>query len=306
LVALSINSILILFVLGGVTGIIYTLLSEGFSLVYGVAGILNGAYGALYMISDYVVFFFLQVYGLDIISAMLISFAVVFAFGVAVQKLVSLRARTQLEALFITLALAFVLQYLVGFVQCSTLFVSNCQHPPYIPVFIQGSISLLGVSVQNQYVVADILSIIILCLMWLGITRSRIGLAIRAVSQDRRASELVGINTGRITLLVSGIASLMAGVAAVFLASYQTVDPNIGWNVITLAFAIVIIGGLGSLKGTLVASFILAYVQTGVLLFVNTILTDFISLAVLIIVILLEPEGLFGREIRMAEKIETG
>ncbi len=158
----------------------------------------------------------------------------------------------------------------------------------------------------NQYIVADILSILILLLMWLAITRSKFGLAIRAVSQDRRASELVGISTTRVTVLVSGISSVMAGTAGIFLASYQIVDPAIGWEAITLAFAIVIIGGLGSMKGTLVASFILAYAQTAVLLFVNTLLSDFISLALLIAILLIRPQGLFGKEVKLEERLEAG
>jgi branched-chain amino acid transport system permease protein len=306
MVAVTLDSLIALFVLGAVTGIIYTLLTEGFSLVYGVAGILNGAYGAIYMIADYVVFTILQVYGIDIIYSIVISLLVVFVAGIGIQKLVTVRARTQLEALFITLAIAFVLQYFIGFVQCSSLFANNCLHPPYVPVFIKGSTLILGVSVPNQYIVADILSILILLLMWLAITRSKFGLAIRAVSQDRRASELVGISTTRVTVLVSGISSVMAGTAGIFLASYQIVDPAIGWEAITLAFAIVIIGGLGSMKGTLVASFILVYAQTAVLLFVNTLLSDFISLALLIAILLIRPQGLFGKEVKLAERLEAG
>lgn len=306
MVLVSVESLISLIILGGVTGIIYTLLSEGFSLVYGVAGILNGAYGAIYMVADYIAFLLLRIYGLNTVLALVVSLVAVFFLGIGIQKLVIMRAKTQLEALFITLALAFVLQYLVGFVQCSSLFVSNCQRPPFVPVFIAGSTTIFGVSIPNQYIVADGLSIAIMASMWAVISRSRVGLAIRAVSQDRRASELVGISTTKIMLIVSGFASIMAGTAAVFLASYRTIDPTIGWNVITLAFAIVIIGGLGSLKGTLVASFILAYAQTAVLLFVNTLLSDFISLAVLIAIILVRPEGLFGREIKLGEKLEAG
>lgn len=298
------TNIIPLIVLGGTTGVVYTLFSEGFSLMYGVGGILNGAYGALYMLTDYFVFTFLAYYGVGILPSIVIALGAVFLVGLGVQKLVESRAKSQLESLFITLGLAFVLQYLVGFLQCSTLFSSNCQRPPYVPVFIHGSTSLAGVSVANQILAADLVSVVFLVGMWLMLNKLKLGFAIRAVSQDRKASELVGIDNARTMLVASGLATVMAGTSSIFLASYQTVDPTIGWSIITLAFAIVILGGLGSLKGTLLASFVLSYAQTAVLLFFNPILTSFVSLALLIVVLLVRPEGIFGKELKFYERLE--
>lgn len=304
MVHISVESITALIVLAGVTGVIYTLLSEGFTLIYGVAGILNGAYGAICMIADYLVFAFLLSLGLNLFVSIIASMILVFFVGLGIQSLVMRRAKTQLEALFITLAIAFLAQYLISFIQCSSAFSSNCQHPAYVPILITGSTPIFGVSVQNQYIYADILSISILVLMWIFIAKSKLGLAIRAVSEDRSASELVGISSRKIMILVSGIASLMAGISAIFLASYQTVDSTLGWNIITLAFSIVIIGGLGSLKGTILGAFILSFAQTGVSLFVSPLLSDFISLTVLILVILVKPEGVFGKEQKFSERLE--
>lgn len=284
-------------VLGGVLGTIYTLLSEGFGLMYGVAGILNGAYGALYMLTDYMVFATFQYFGIPIYSAILLSLGLVFVAGVLAQRFIVSRGRTTLDVLFLTLSFAFVLQYAVAFLQCSSVFSASCQSPAFVPVFVGGSTTVLTQSVSNQELVADGVSVFFLAMLWLFLSRTRFGSSIRAVSQDRAAAELVGINTGRTMLLTAGIATTMGGTAAAFLASYQTVDPTIGWNAITLAFAIVILGGLGSLKGALVASFILAYAQTFVLLYVDPVLSQFVALTLLIVVLLIRPQGIFGKEV---------
>lgn len=296
-VLFSQQSIVSFLILGGVLGIVYTLLSEGFGLMYGVGGILNGTYGALYMLTDYFIFALFRLYNVEIFASILLSLALVFVIGIVIQKYVIMRGKTTLEVLFLTLALAFMLQYFVAFLQCSETFAIMCQHPAFVPVFILGSTSVFGVSVNNQQLVADGVSLVLLAAVWALLTRTRFGRGIRAVSQDKAAADLVGINSQRTMLLTNGIASVMAGVSSAFLASYQTVDPTIGWEILTLAFAIVILGGLGSLKGAVIASFILAYAQTFVLLFVNSLLTDFAALTILIIVLLIRPQGMFGKEV---------
>jgi branched-chain amino acid transport system permease protein len=116
------------------------------------------------------------------------------------------------------------------------------------------------------------------------------------VSQDTVAAALVGINPTRVVILTSMLAAVMAGTSSVFLASYQTVDPTIGWSVLTLAFAIVVVGGLGSLIGTVLAAFMFAFIDTYVLLYINPLLAGFVSLILLIVVLLVRPQGMFGRE----------
>ncbi|MEM3711576.1 MAG: branched-chain amino acid ABC transporter permease [Thermoprotei archaeon] len=286
------------FVLGLTLGVVYVLLSEGFSLLYGVAGVLNGAYGALYMITDYIVFVLLVHLRLGAPLSILISLVFVALVAGFIQRYIIGRGKGALESLFVTLALAFVIQYLVQFVQCSSAFRAFCQYPAYVPVFIQGSTNILGVSVFNQYIVADAVSVGILVGVWVMLTRTRLGRSIRAVSQDGLAAALVGINPTRMVVLTSMLAAIMAGASSVFLASYQTVDPTIGWSVLTLAFAIVVVGGLGSLIGTVIAAFIFAFMDTYVLLYVNPLLAGFAALALLIIVLLIRPQGLFGRGVQ--------
>ena len=283
-------------VLGTTLGVIYVLLSEGFSLLYGVAGILNGAYGALYMVTDYTVFALLARFRLSAPLSILLSLAFVALIAGFIQKYIAGRGKSSLEALFLTLAFAFVLQYLVQFVQCSSAFPAFCQYPAYVPVFIQGSTSILGVSVFNQYLVADAVSVGVLVAVWFTLTRTRLGRSIRAVSQDTVAAALVGINPTRVVILTSMLAAVMAGTSSVFLASYQTVDPTIGWSVLTLAFAIVVVGGLGSLIGTVLAAFMFAFIDTYVLLYINPLLAGFVSLILLIVALLVRPQGMFGRE----------
>ena len=283
-------------VLGAVLGVMYTLLSEGFGLMYGVAGILNGAYGALYMLTDYFIFVLFKALKIEIYTALTLSIVCVLVIALIIQRFVISKVKSTSDILFLTLALAFVIQYLVTFIQCSSTFSSNCQHPAFVPIFILGSTSIFGVSVNNQQLVGDGVAILILILLWLFLKQTKFGSGIRAVSQDASAAQLVGINTYMTTLVTAGLATVMASIASAFLASYQTVAPTIGWNIITIAFAIVILGGLGSLKGAVVASFLLAYAQTFVLIYVNTLLEDFIALSILVVVLLIRPQGIFGKE----------
>ncbi len=285
-----------LIVLGAVLGIVYTLLSEGFGLMYGVGGVLNGAYGALYMVTDYVIFA-LFISHFPIYAAIGLSLVIVFFLGILIQKYIISQGKSQREVLFLTLGVAFVFQYLVQFVSCSSVFSSNCNYPVYVPIFILGSVSIAGVSVNIQRLAADSVSIIFLILIWVLLSKTKFGSGIRAVSQDKVAADLVGIDSNRTMLLTTGIGTVMAGVASAFAASYSNIDPTIGWSAITLAFAIVILGGLGSLKGAVIASFILAYAQTYVQIFVSSLLSDFVALSILIVVLLLRPKGMFGKEI---------
>lgn len=294
--ALSPADVTGLIVLGAVLGIVYTLLSEGFGLMYGVGGILNGAYGALYMVTDYVIFA-LFISHFPIYVAIAVSLVIVFCLGILIQKYIISHGKSQREVLFLTLGVAFVFQYLVQFVSCSSVFSSNCSYPVYVPIFILGSISIAGVSVNIQRLAADLVSIAFLVLIWVLLSKTKFGSGIRAVSQDRVAADLVGMNANRTMLLTNGIGTVMAGVASAFAASYSNIDPTIGWSAITLAFAIVILGGLGSLKGAVIASFILAYAQTYVQIFVSSLLSDFVALSILIVVLLLRPKGMFGREV---------
>ncbi len=295
-VSLSVTDVTALSVLGAVLGIVYTLLSEGFGLMYGVGGVMNGAYGALYMVTDYVIFA-LFVSRFPIYAAIAISLVIVFALGILIQKYIISHGKSQREVLFLTLGIAFVFEYLVQFVSCSSVFQSNCNYPVYVPIFIPGSMSIVGVSISNQRLAADVVSIAFLMLIWALLSKTKFGSTIRAVSQDRTAADLVGIDSNKTMLLTNGIGTVMAGVASAFAASYTNVDPTIGWSVITLAFAIVILGGLGSLKGAVIASFILAYAQTYVQIFVSPLLSDFVALSILIMVLLVRPKGMFGKEI---------
>jgi branched-chain amino acid transport system permease protein len=171
--------------------------------------------------------------------------------------------------------------------------------------FFKGDTEVLGLSLINQYIFLIITSIIIVLLFALFINKSKLGKSIRAVSQDREAATLMGINSNRVLLYTVMISAFLAGIAAVLYLPGGTIDgPHMGWGYLTTSFAVVILGGMGSLFGSVVGAFLIGYVGS----FTTTILPIFfeefpgaswahiIPIIIIIVMLLIRPQGLFGKK----------
>lgn len=275
-------------VFGGLLGAVYALLSLGFSLSYGVARILNLAHGSLYMIGGYLYYIFLVLIRVNSVVSLVLAVVLTFILGIALYLGLIRPVRTSpVRVLLITLSAAIIVQEVV-----TLAYGDNSVGAPYM---LRGISALLGVVVENQLILAAGVSLAMFLAVWLLIRMTKLGKAIRAVAQDGDAASLMGINDTRIALLTLGLSGATAGLAGVLLGPVNGIAPTAWLNATVVAFAVVILGGLGSIPGTFLAAFVVSYSEIFVGFEVSTGYEQIIPLAVIAVAVLVRPKGLLGK-----------
>ena len=278
---------------GAVQGSIFALLAIGFSLVYGVGGILNLAHGAFYLIAGYSVLWFIPFFGVT--GSMLFSLVLVTLVGaVAYLALIKPLQKTVVGVVIITFGLAFFMQYFVRVAELARAGIVTYQT---IPALVSGSVTLFGVTFPTQFVVAFFGSLLLVSFVTLFISKAKIGKSIRAVAQDREAAMLMGINADRILMLTVSLSAFLAGVAAVLYLPAAALDPNMGWITLLTAFSVVVLGGMGSVLGSVLGAFVISYTGN----FCTFVLgqpafASLVPLFIILIVLVVRPQGLLGKK----------
>jgi branched-chain amino acid transport system permease protein len=276
-----------------ITGLInsgvYALLAIGFSLIFGVARIVNIAHTAFYMLAAYCFYALLVKAGLGVALAGVLAVAGVTLLSVICYKLVIEPVRDHPSAVLIaTIALALIFQELM-----QILFGGSYLG---IPSTIDGVMSIAGVSVPYQRVLILVVAVAMLVFTWLVLYHTRLGLAIRATANDLEVANLMGMNVHRVAMATLALSVGLAAVAGVVVAPVFVVDPRMWLAPLVTMLAIVVLGGLGSLKGSLIGALVLGYIEaiTVFALPAGAYLKGAVALAIMVIVLLVRPEGLFG------------
>ncbi|UCH51592.1 MAG: branched-chain amino acid ABC transporter permease [Chloroflexota bacterium] len=272
-----------------VRGGVYALLALGFSLIFGVARVLQLAHTAFYMIAAYGIFYFADMLGWPPVLSILVSIIVTTGIGLLTYKLVIDRVREHhVTVMLITLAVAIVFQELM-------LIAFTGQYRS-APSFVEGNFTILGVKVVYQHALIFIGALVVLAIIWLLLSKTRLGIAIRATAQDTEVANLMGINVSTILFTVMGIATALAAVAGVLVAPTLVLEPHMLWPPFVMVMAIITLGGLGSVKGSIIGAFVLALVEVLVVYLLPTgaFLKGAAALLVMVIVLVFRPEGLFG------------
>jgi len=276
-------------VTGLVNGGVYALLAIGFSLIFGVARIVNIAHTAFYMLAAYCFYTLLVKTGLGFILSGVISVSAVTAFSVVCYRLVIEPVREHEAAVLIaTIALALVFQELMLY--------TFGGHFLGIPSTLEGSVRFLGVSIPYQRLLILVVAAASLVLVWFLLYRTRLGLAIRATANDLEVANLMGMNVHRVAMATVAISVALAAVAGVVVAPVFVVDPFMWLAPLVTMLAIVVLGGLGSMKGSLIGALIIGYVEAITVFAVpaGAYLKGAVALLIMVIVLLARPEGLFG------------
>ena len=276
-------------VTGLVNGGVYALLAVGFSLIFGVARIVNIAHTAFYMLAAYAFYMLLVKVGLGFVAAALLSVAGVTLLSLLCYRLVIEPVREHEAAVLIaTIALALIFQELMLF--------SFGGNYLGIPSTLEGSVRLLGVSIPYQRMLILVVAAIMLVLTWFVLYRTRLGLAIRATANDLEVANLMGMNVHRVAMATVALSVALAAVAGVVVAPVFVVDPFMWLSPLVTMLAIVVLGGLGSLKGSLIGALIIGYVEAITLfaLPAGAYLKGAMALFIMVAVLLARPEGLFG------------
>ncbi|NBX63259.1 MAG: branched-chain amino acid ABC transporter permease [Betaproteobacteria bacterium] len=273
---------------GAVTSAIYALLAVGFTLIFGVARILNLAHGSFYALGAYGTYVLTSIAGLPLWSAALIAIAFVAVFGVVVEKVLIRPLRhSQLGVLMISLAVALVVE--------QTLFLVFGSEYRNVPSFVDTKINLGGVDVAGQRLLTLAVAAVAIGALYMFIQFTRLGSAILAISQDPEAAKYMGIPSDKIFSLVMAISAALAALAGVMAGPFLSVQPSMHLLPIVKAFAIVVVGGLGSIPGSIAAAFLLGYAETCVAYLISGSWTEIVSVLATLLMLVFRPAGIFGK-----------
>lgn len=291
-------------VVGSIWGAVYALLALGFTLIYGVAGVVNLAHGALFMLGAYLFYGFSTQYAkLEPLPALILAVIVVGIVGSILYRVIIHPVVDDLLAVMvITVGLVIIIQQAITFPKPYGFGPAHISVPPLTGL---GMTTILGVLVNYSKLLAVGVSAAVITITWIFITKSKIGRAMRATSQDREVAMLMGINTERLYMLAMGISASLAAIAGIFIAgAYTTVaTPQMWMEPLSMSFAIVILGGLGSIKGSVIGSFIIAYSENAAAFLIvgGGFLATLVAFSIMVLVLLIRPRGLFGRRVELEE-----
>lgn len=274
---------------GLIRGGIYALLAIGFSLIFGVARMINLAHTSFYMLAAYGIYTATFLLGWSPVAAIVPALVVTTLIAVGSYKLFIDRVREHtVTVMLITLALALVFQEIM--------LLAFGGHYLGAPTFISGGTEIIGVKVSYQHLLTLGIVAVVLLGVWALLSKTRLGVAIRATAQDSEIANLMGINVPRILLITMAIASALAAISGVVVAPTLVLEPYMWTNPLVMIMAIVVLGGLGSVKGSFIGAFIIGFVEVTVVFLVpaGAFLKGAIALVVMVTILLVRPEGLFG------------
>ncbi|MFN6994767.1 MAG: branched-chain amino acid ABC transporter permease [Aquincola tertiaricarbonis] len=279
---------------GLVLGATYALLGIGLTLIFGIMKVVNMAHGELYTLGAYVGYAVVSLLGLDFFTAVLLAALVGLAAGALIEALLLRRRNLAAidEVMLIMIGVMIVLQ------NAELLAWGGVAKAVPSP-FSQEPVVFGAVSVSPIRLFVLCTALVLLVAFYLLIERSRLGLSMRATFQDKDAAKIVGVNVSRIYTLTFALGSGLAAVAGALLAPVFVVNPTMGDLASLKAFAIVILGGLGNLAGAALGGFALALIEEFGAGYISTAYRDAIGFLVILVVMVLRPQGLFTRQERV-------
>lgn len=275
---------------GVLIGCSYTLVALGLTLIFSILNVVNFAHGEIYMLGAYATFYIVTILGVNFYAALVVSMVVVGLIGVVIERMAfrPLYGKPEINMFLVSIGLTLFLRYLMMIIAGT--------EPKHLETPLSGkTIKILSVYITYERLLVIVLSIIIIIALHLFIYRTKLGKAIRAVSQNSFASGIVGINRNMISSLTFGLGCLLAAASGSLLGPLYLVSPEMGQVPVVKAFTIIILGGLGNIIGCIVGGFILGISESlsgGYFLYEYK---DAICFAILILVLSLKPSGLLAK-----------
>ncbi|MCR5420699.1 MAG: branched-chain amino acid ABC transporter permease [Lachnospiraceae bacterium] len=285
------------FINGISLGSVYAIIALGYTMVYGIAKMLNFAHGDVIMIGGYMAFCSTAYLGWPAIPSVLFAILVCTVLGVIIEKLAykPLRDASSLAVLITAIGVSYFLQNAALLIWSS--------NPKAFPNMVKFPNLVIGdIQISSVAIVTIIACIIIMIVLTLFTTKTKMGKAMRAVSEDKGAAQLMGINVNATISMTFAIGSGLAAIAGVLLCSaYPTLMPTTGAMPGIKAFTAAVFGGIGSIPGAMLGGILLGIIEIFAKAYISTQLSDAIVFAVLIIVLIVKPTGLLGKKI--SEKV---
>ncbi len=273
---------------GTIISAVYALLAVGFSLIFSVARVINLAQGSFYVLGAYLTYILATLAGLPLWFVIPVSLGLVVVLGLLVERFVVRRMpNSQMGVLMITLALSMMTEQAL-----TVIFTHEARN---VPAIIDMPFDIAGTMVSGQRLLTVGVAGLLIAALCFLIYRTRLGNAIRAVALDREAAAYVGIPPDRLMAFVWGLAAFLAAAAGVLTAPFLSVQPGMGLMPMIKSFVVVILGGLGSIPGSIVAAFLLGFTETVVAMKISPIWTEIVSVAAVFVILIVRPAGLFGK-----------
>ncbi len=276
---------------GLLLGGLYALMAVGMSLIWGVNNVINLAHGALIMLGAYATFWMFTLYHIDPFLSIPISFALLFVLGFLIQKYIInfvIRAK-----MFITLLLTFGLDILITNI-AQKAWTSNFRQTS--PTYASSSISFGLITIPYVRLAVFVISIVIIFALYLFLKKTKTGQSIRAVSQDIDAAKLMGIDVGNTFALTFGIGAGLAGMAGSMLGVLMPITPQMGGILTLKSFVVALLGGLGTVFGSLAGGIFLGLAETIGSFHLGAKYADIIIFGILVLTLIVKPTGILGKK----------
>ena len=287
------NQFFMQFINGLNIGSIYALIALGYTMVYGIAKLINFAHGDVIMVGAYISFISMK-FGLPWWLAVIISIVACAVLGVVMEKVAykPLRHASRISLLITAIGISYLLQNLFQLI-----FGANPQ--PYHAFITLPALNLGGISIQANYYITFSVSVLLMILLTLFVNKTTMGKAMRAVSEDEGAAKLMGINVDTTISLTFAIGCALAAIAGILYANcYPMINPTLGSLPGIKAFIAAVLGGIGSIPGAVLGAFILGMVEAMTKAYISSQLTDTIVFAILILMLVFKPAGILGKNVK--------
>jgi len=275
-------------------GSIYALIALGYTMVYGIIKLINFAHGDVFMIGSFIGFYAIVGWGLGFLPALLLAMVACAVFGVLIERIAykPLRNATRIAALITAIGVSFLIEY-------GMIYVRGAQPEAYPNVLPNKSFDLFGAKISSQSLLILAISIILMIILQIVVQRTKIGKAMRAVSFDTEAAQLMGINVNTTISATFAIGSALAGAAGVIFGVYYTkIEPLMGVIPGIKAFIAAVLGGIGIIPGAMVGGLLLGVVESIVTALGYSLWRDAAAFVILILILIFRPAGLFGKNTR--------
>ncbi|MBU3649251.1 MAG: branched-chain amino acid ABC transporter permease [Limnohabitans sp.] len=271
-------------------GAVYTLIALGLTVVFGILGIAHFAHGSLAMSGGYLTFLMVERLGLHFFAAMLVAMVAGALLGLLIERLAyrPVRDAPHINAFIIALGLTMMLEG-------GNLLIFGADQV-VIPTTYRDVFNLAGIAVSELRLIVILTALVLISIIALLISKTKTGKSIRAVAQNRPAAVLMGVNVDRVSVVVFGISSALGVSAGALVGALLAIAPGVGEGLAVKGFAVLILGGLGSIPGAIVGGVILGVSEAMAAGFISSAYKDVIAFFVMIVVLLFRPEGLLGKQ----------
>jgi branched-chain amino acid transport system permease protein len=273
------------------SGSIYALIALGYTMVYGIAKMINFAHGDIIMVGAYALYVTIVLWHMPVVAAVLFTIAFCAVLGITIEKVAykPLRKAPALAVLITAIGMSFLLQSVA-------LLIFKANPIAFKSIINVETLTVGSVSISGITLVTLVVTFVCMIVLTLFINKTKAGSAMRAVSEDKAAAELMGINVNKTISMTFAIGSALAAIAGIlFICQYQSINPKLGSLPGIKAFVAAVLGGIGSIPGAMIGGIVLGIIESISKAYISSELSDAIVFSVLVVVLLVKPSGLLGK-----------